>query len=200
MRSVANNAIRKNAETKFHLTQFNTPLDTTTPFLGLWTTGLALGTGAGNRIGTKIETKHQYLNIKILFNQVTTGTPFVNIRCMVFYPRKGVSTQNVLTGMSATNPGLFSRFDPTRVITLHDEFYRLNSAASGAGGTIQPSGSDPSFYNFKFSLNKPFIYNYDNTSNIVTRDPIVYITTDKTAADTSVLLVVGYLSMSFKDS
>lgn len=115
----------------------------------------------------------------------------VQIRLMVLFPRKGLTSTDVATYMSGFV--LNGRPDPAHIVVMYDRTFTI-----GASNPAVASGNEPRDRLMRFYKKTKFQFNYNNATQI-DREPMIYFFSNFLTGDTSNAVINGFTSMSFKD-
>lgn len=182
--------VRMDQETKYVFNnQVNVPTSSSINLELLFLNGLTNGSGANQRIGNQISFKSISFNLQCYMNQIAVANTSY-VRVSVIRPRYGISTTDVQTYLTATNPGPHLAFDPTFVIVLYDRKALLSKLNNTNG---QAS------YNFKWFKNMRYKRNVFDSNGQNDQQPILYISSDG-APLTDQVFWNGVVRASFKDA
>lgn len=186
--------LRREAETKFKVQNFNSNISNASPFEQECITPITIGTGNDQRIGNQITVLKLGFDLSITYNGQTENTSdTAYVRVLWVFPRKGNTTGSLKSQMTATNPGVFGRPDPDQMICLYDQRFLLtkrNDVSGPGAGMLHRRCKYFKFFKYMKC-------NYTEGAN-VENEPILYITTDALAGS-NFINIGGTVSCSFKD-
>lgn len=181
------------SQTKFKITTVSTTISTGGNYEAVWGNNISVGTGGEQRVGSQISVVKISFDIQCIYNRGVAGANNGFIRCMVLWPRKGLSTGDISTYATATNPGIFARADPDQTLTLYDKRVLLTNTNSTTPGAGQITAR------FRFSKYcKMMKCNYEDLTGTLDNMPIIYIASDANPLTDS-HTVIGTYSISYKN-
>lgn len=194
MKRTIKKVLYQEAESKFLVTNINSSINQASDVETVWSTGINVGTGNEQRIGSKIAVKNISMDLQCSFFQGTNGSNGAFVRVIVLWPRKGLATGDAQLYLTSSNPGIFGIPDPDQYITMYDRRVYLAGINTGGGNPLSVRYR----YNHYCKMMK---WTFDDQDGqIGCREPLLYITTNLNAVnESSTVNINGYKRISFKD-
>lgn len=192
VRKIAKGVVINMSETKYKIDNLNQLVSATSGYEKIYGNNITVGTGNDQRIGNQIRIARVGFDLNFVYIQGNSTTPAAFVRIILAYPRKGISTSDLATRFTNTDPGVFGRLDPDQAITIYDKRL-LISAVSGTNGMTT---ARLRYYKYM----RMMACNYEDATAGLDHVPILYIVSDAGGTTTASMQCAGTLSVSYKDS
>lgn len=193
IRRIVKKSIVRNSETKFKITNINQNLSNSVGYEKVYGNDITIGTGNDQRIGNQIMIMRVGFDLTAFYARGTSSIPQGSKgRVMLAMPRKGLSSSDLITYFSNTNPGVDGRLDPDQGIALYDKKFLL-TALNGGGNGIP-------FMRFRYyKYLRLMKSNYDDANATLDNMPVLYLVCDADAVNNSYVNFAGTVSTTYKD-
>lgn len=191
VRRVAKRTVINLAETKFKVINVNTTVTDASGYEFAFGDAITIGTGNDQRIGNQIRILRIGFDLSTLYVSGLSNVTGVWVRVILAYPRKGVSTSDLTSYFTSSNPGVFGRLDPDQALTLYDRRNWIQSPGSGTGNVTN---------RYKFwKYCKLAVMNYEDSTATLDNTWILYVASNALTVSGAYVDLRGTISVSYKD-